>query len=75
MQRRYYILFALIVLVYFTGMLCDVMAVDAAQYAEMSLEMLRTHSFLKIHALGADRQFFVQTAISAFCDPGDLFYL
>jgi 4-amino-4-deoxy-L-arabinose transferase-like glycosyltransferase len=54
MQRRYYILFALIVLVYFTGMLCDVMAVDAAQYAEMSLEMLRTHSFLQIHALGAD---------------------
>lgn len=54
MQRRYYILFALILVVYFTGMLCDVMAVDAAQYAEMSLEMLRTWSFLKIHALGAD---------------------
>jgi 4-amino-4-deoxy-L-arabinose transferase-like glycosyltransferase len=30
------------------------MAVDAAQYAEMSWEMLRTKSFLKVHFLGAD---------------------
>ncbi|MBS1594853.1 MAG: glycosyltransferase family 39 protein [Bacteroidetes bacterium] len=39
---------------YAVGMCVDVMAVDAAQYAEISLEMLRTKSFLQVHALGRD---------------------
>ncbi len=32
----------------------DVMEVDAAQYAEMSWEMLTTHSYLQLHNLGRD---------------------
>lgn len=32
----------------------DVMEVDAAQYAEMSWEMLTTHHFLQLHNLGRD---------------------
>src|SRR3954463_16252122 len=52
MQQRHYILLAAILAVYITGMLVDVMTVDAAQYAEMSLEMLRTKSFLKVFCLG-----------------------
>lgn len=54
MQVRYYILAAVILAVYAVGMCVDVMAVDAAQYAEISLEMLRTKSFLQVHALGRD---------------------
>lgn len=54
MQIRYYILAAVILAVYAVGMCVDVMAVDAAQYAEISLEMLRTKSFLQVHALGRD---------------------
>lgn len=41
-------------MVYVVNLFIDVMAVDAAQYAEMSWEMLTTKSFLKVHFLGAD---------------------
>lgn len=54
MQRKYYILFILAVLVYITNMQIDVMLVDAAQYAEMSWEMLTTGSYLKVYNLGAN---------------------
>ena len=54
MPKKYYILFALILVVYIANMLTDVMAVDAAQYAEMSWEMLKTKSFLKITCLCKD---------------------
>jgi 4-amino-4-deoxy-L-arabinose transferase-like glycosyltransferase len=54
MPKKYLILFALILGVYITNLLIDVMAVDAAQYAEMSWEMLKTQSFFKITCLGKD---------------------
>lgn len=54
MSVRYYIVVAIILAVYAVGMCVDVMAVDAAQYAEISLEMLRSKSFLQVHALGRD---------------------
>ncbi|MCW3124880.1 MAG: hypothetical protein JWO03_538 [Bacteroidetes bacterium] len=52
MQKRHYILLVLILVVYFTGLMVDVMAVDAAQYAEMTLEMIGSKSFLKVFCLG-----------------------
>ncbi|MBS1683505.1 MAG: glycosyltransferase family 39 protein [Bacteroidetes bacterium] len=54
MQVKSYIIGAVILAVYAVGMCVDVMAVDAAQYAEISLEMLRSKSFLQVHALGRD---------------------
>ncbi len=54
MRVPYFIIAAIILAVYAAGMCVDVMAVDAAQYAEISLEMLRTKSFLQVHALGHD---------------------
>lgn len=54
MRIPYFIIAAIILAVYAVGMCVDVMAVDAAQYAEISLEMLRTKSFLQVHALGHD---------------------
>jgi 4-amino-4-deoxy-L-arabinose transferase-like glycosyltransferase len=48
------LLFIPIVVVYVFNLFVDVMAIDAAQYAEMSWEMFTTHSFLKVHLLGAD---------------------
>lgn len=44
----------LLLVVYIAALFSDLMAPDAAQYAEMSWEMLRTGSFLKLHFLGAD---------------------
>lgn len=54
MQRKYYILLILAVLVYIANMQVDVMLVDAAQYAEMSWEMLTTSNYLKVYNLGAN---------------------
>lgn len=54
MQRKYYILLILAMLVYIANMLVDVMLVDAAQYAEMSWEMFSTGSYLKVYNLGAN---------------------
>lgn len=51
MQRKYYILLVLAMLVYIANMLVDVMMVDAAQYAEMSWEMSVTHNYLKLYCL------------------------
>lgn len=45
---------ALIIGVYITGMFVDLMEADAAQYASMSLEMMRTGSYLEIYHRGAD---------------------
>jgi 4-amino-4-deoxy-L-arabinose transferase-like glycosyltransferase len=53
-KKHYYLLFLLVLIVYVLNLFIDVMAIDAAQYAEMSWEMLTTKSFLKIHSLGAD---------------------
>ncbi len=55
MQKKYfYFLFLPVLLIYVVNLFVDVMAIDAAQYAEMSWEMLTTKSFLKIHSLGTD---------------------
>lgn len=55
MQKKYfYILFLLALAVYVINLFVDVMAIDAAQYAEMSWEMLTTKSFLKVHYYGTD---------------------
>ena len=53
-KKHYYLLFLPILVVYVINLFVDVMAVDAAQYAEMSWEMLTTKSFLKVHFIGAD---------------------
>jgi 4-amino-4-deoxy-L-arabinose transferase-like glycosyltransferase len=45
---------ALIIAVYVAGMFVDLMEADAAQYASMSLEMLRTGNYLEIYHRGAD---------------------
>jgi 4-amino-4-deoxy-L-arabinose transferase-like glycosyltransferase len=47
-------LLALIVGVYVAGMFVDLMEADAAQYASMSLEMLRTGNYLEIYHRGTD---------------------
>lgn len=54
MPNKYYLLFLFILVVYAINLTVDVMAVDAAQYAEMSWEMLSTKSFLKVHCGGQD---------------------
>jgi len=55
MQKKYYyLLFLPVLVVYIVNLFVDVMAVDAAQYAEMSWEMLSTKSFQKVHLLGTD---------------------
>lgn len=55
MQKKYYyLLFIPILVVYIINLTIDVMAIDAAQYAEMSWEMFTTKSFLKVHLYAAD---------------------
>ncbi len=51
---RYPILFGAILLVYFFNLLIDVMELDAAQYAMISLEMSWTKSFLQVFEQGKD---------------------
>jgi 4-amino-4-deoxy-L-arabinose transferase-like glycosyltransferase len=53
-KKNYYLLFLPVLVVYVVNLFVDVMAIDASQYAEMSWEMFTTHSFLKVHSLGAD---------------------
>lgn len=48
-HKIYWILLSLISLVYLLGVFIDVMEVDAAQYAQMSMEMLQNKSFLKVY--------------------------
>lgn len=53
-RNKYIILFAAIILVYIFGMFIDVMEVDAAQYATISMEMSQTKSFLHVYEQGND---------------------
>ena len=53
-EYRYEILFGAILIVYFFNLFIDVMEVDAAQYAEISMEMSFTKSFLHIFQQGQD---------------------
>jgi 4-amino-4-deoxy-L-arabinose transferase-like glycosyltransferase len=43
-----------ILAIYIIGMFIDVMEVDAAQYAAMSLEMTQTGNYLQLHSRGED---------------------
>ncbi|PID88383.1 MAG: hypothetical protein CSB06_00485 [Bacteroidia bacterium] len=51
---KYYIFFAGIFAVYFFNMFIDVMEIDAAQYAMISMEMKETKSFLHVYQYGQD---------------------
>lgn len=51
---RYAFAFAAIGLVYFLNMFVDIMNVDAAQYASISLEMLQSGSYLEVYHKGHD---------------------
>lgn len=51
---RYVLAFASIGVVYFFNMLVDIMDIDAAQYASISLEMLKNGSYLEVYHRGAD---------------------
>ncbi len=53
-KHRYAFLFSAILLVYFLNMFIDVMEIDAAQYALISLEMSWTKSFLHVYQQGLD---------------------
>ncbi len=53
-QYRYYLLFAAIFSVYFINLFIDVMDIDAAQYAVISMDMSRTKSFLQVYLQGHD---------------------
>jgi 4-amino-4-deoxy-L-arabinose transferase-like glycosyltransferase len=53
-NHRYLLVFSAIVLVYVCNMFIDVMEIDAAQYALISMEMSFTKSFLHIYQQGSD---------------------
>lgn len=53
-QYRYGILFVAIFIVYIFNMFIDVMEIDAAQYALISMEMSFTKSFLHVYQQGQD---------------------
>jgi len=53
-KYRYFILFTSILLVYFFNMYIDVMEIDTAQYALISMEMSFTKSFIHIYQQGRD---------------------
>ncbi len=48
-RNIYIILYALLLITYIGGLFLQIMEVDAAQYAAMSMEMLKTKSFLKLY--------------------------
>jgi len=52
--RKRWLLFVPVLIVYIIGMFIDIMAVDAAQYSAMSLEMLETGNFLQLYYRGQD---------------------
>jgi 4-amino-4-deoxy-L-arabinose transferase-like glycosyltransferase len=53
-QNRYEFLFGAIFIVYFFNMFIDVMEIDAAQYANISMEMSYNKSFLQVYFRGDD---------------------
>jgi 4-amino-4-deoxy-L-arabinose transferase-like glycosyltransferase len=52
--RLYYVLWALIAVVYLSNLSIDVMEVDAAQYASMAAEMKDNGSYLQVYHRGED---------------------
>jgi 4-amino-4-deoxy-L-arabinose transferase-like glycosyltransferase len=53
-HRKKWLLLLPILLVYVIGMFIDVMEIDAAQYATMSLEMTQTGNYLQLYSRGED---------------------
>ena len=53
-KYRYQLLFAGLLIIYFLNMLLDVMELDAAQYANISMEMSYNKSFLEVYYRGND---------------------
>ena len=53
-RHRYLLLFLAIFIVYFLNMFINIMDVDAAQYALLSMEMSLSKSFLHVYLLGHD---------------------
>ena len=53
-RNRYGFLFGAIFIVYFFNMFVDVMEIDAAQYANISMEMSYNKSFLQVYFRGDD---------------------
>lgn len=53
-HKIYWLLLTITCFVYLLGMLIDVMQVDAAQYAGMSMEMIQNKSFLQVFNRGND---------------------
>lgn len=54
MGKKIIWLFLIITCVYLLGVGVDIMNVDAAQYASMSMEMLQKHSYLELYDRGMD---------------------
>lgn len=54
LEQQYFLYFTLLGIVYVFNMLIDVMDVDAAQYASLSLEMLQNGSYLEVYERGHD---------------------
>jgi len=53
-EYRYTLLFMCLLIIYFMNMLLDIMELDAAQYANISMEMSYNKSFLQVYYRGAD---------------------
>lgn len=53
-QYKYALIFGGIVLIYFLNLFIDVMDVDAAQYASISMEMSQNGSYLEVYHRGMD---------------------
>ena len=51
---RKWLLLLPVLVIYLIGMFIDVMEIDAAQYATMSLEMTQTGNYLQLHSRGED---------------------
>jgi 4-amino-4-deoxy-L-arabinose transferase-like glycosyltransferase len=54
LKYKYYWLGGLIAIIYFFNLFIDMMEIDAAQYAYISMEMLNSKSFLEVYFYGKD---------------------
>ena len=48
------IISSIVLLIYCNNLFLDIMKIDAAQYASISLEMLQNHSYLQVYDLQQD---------------------
>ncbi len=54
MSKAPFWIFILLLVVYFTGIRVNTMDIDASQYADISLEMSRSHDWLQVYDQGRD---------------------